>query len=205
MSAPSAFVHRPVVQMCWLVDDVDAAVERWVRTVGAGPWYVGRHFPLENVTYRGGPTTYDHSAALGQFGPLQIELHQKHCSVPSITEELFGPGEYGLHHICWLVEDVDEEIERMQALGCPTVFTTSAGTALYTAWFDARSLFGSLVEVYQANPFVLESKRFIREVSEGWDGSRPSRPFEELMERPLAAASGAGLAQPEWVGSEGQR
>jgi catechol 2,3-dioxygenase-like lactoylglutathione lyase family enzyme len=169
-------------QVCWLVPDLDAAIERWVETTGAGPFYVMRHVELENVTHRGQPSSYDHSAAIGQWGPIQIELQQKHCDTPSITSEMFAPGETGIHHYNWWVADVDAEIQRMEALGFETVFTTGIGTTMYTAWFDARPLFGALIEIYADSPFVREVGRIIQDASTDWDGVDPVRPFAGLVE-----------------------
>ncbi len=176
------FIAYPIVQICWAVEDVDIAVRRWVEIMGAGPFFVMRHIPLVNVTYCGIPGTYDHSAALGQCGNVQIELHQQHCDSPSAAKELFAPGEYGILHMTWCVNDVDLEIQRMKYLGFPMIFTCGSGTDLYTAWFDTRSLFGTYIEVYQDNPFISQSYDAVRKASIGWNGDNALRPMELLSE-----------------------
>lgn len=180
--AAVAITQNPIVQLCFLVDDLDEAIERWVDVIGAGPFFVMRHIPLEHVTYRGEPSTYDHSAALGQWGSMQVELHQQHCETPSAAKELFGPGETGLLQVSWLVDDVDAEIERMEGLGYPTVFTCDAeGGSLQTAWFDTRELLGTYVEVYTKS-FAVPAYAAIARAAEGWDGERPLRPIEEMAQ-----------------------
>jgi hypothetical protein len=176
------FATHQIVQICWAVDDVDTAVDRWVKMMGAGPFFVMRHIPLVNVTYRGIPGTYDHSAALGQWGTVQIELHQQHCDSPSAARDLFAPGKSGILHMTWLVKDVDVEIRRMEELGFQTIFMCGSGTDLYTAWFDTRSVLGTYIEVYQGNPAIRQSYNAIRRASMGWNGENALRPMESLSE-----------------------
>jgi hypothetical protein len=194
--------ENSVRQICFLVDDLDMAMEEWTRIRGAGPFFQMRHVPLGGVTYRGRPSTYDHSAALGQWGVIQIELHQKHCSTPSITEEAFPNGATGVHHMTYGVDDVDAEIARMEALGFPTVFTCSKGTQMYTAWFDTRKLQGCLTEVYRKSPFIEESYRRIRDAARDWSGEYPVRSLATLSSeiiRSIVAPKGENDQMPEWA------
>src|SRR4051794_12443115 len=66
----------PVIQLCWIVDDIPTAVQRWVQAVGAGPFHLAAHIQFDELTYRGGPATLDQSSALGQWGAGQVELLQ---------------------------------------------------------------------------------------------------------------------------------
>jgi hypothetical protein len=45
-------VPGPVVQPCWVVDDIPSAVERWVRSTGAGPFFLAAHIEFAELTYR---------------------------------------------------------------------------------------------------------------------------------------------------------
>jgi catechol 2,3-dioxygenase-like lactoylglutathione lyase family enzyme len=177
-----AISPHPVVQLCFRVHDVDAAVEQWVRTMGAGPFFVMRHIPLQNVTFRGEPITYDHSAGLGQWGEMQVELHHQHCDSPSPGKELFGPSGTGLLQVSWLVDDMDAEVRRMDALGFPVVFTCeNEGGGLPAVWFDTRSLLDTYVEVYEKN--VTEpAYEAIKRASAGWNGERPLRTIDEIAQ-----------------------
>jgi hypothetical protein len=146
-----AISQHPIVQICYLVDDVDSAVHRWVQVMGAGPFFIMRHVPLREVTFRGEPTVYDHSAALGQWGDMQVELHQQHCDHPSPVKEMFAPGETGLLQISWLTDDLPGETQRLEALGFPAIWTCLAEQDLRTIWFDARPLVGTMIEIYKGN------------------------------------------------------
>jgi catechol 2,3-dioxygenase-like lactoylglutathione lyase family enzyme len=182
LGATGAITQYPIVQLCFLVNDLDAAIDDWVRVMGAGPFFVMRHVDLASVTYHGEESTYDHSAALGQWGTMQVELHQQHCDTPSPAKDLFAPGETGLLQVTWLVDDVDAEIARMEDLGFPTVWTCEAeGGVLKTAWFDTRSLLDTYVEVYP-KAFAAPAYAAIARAAEGWDGSRPVREMADVAE-----------------------
>ena len=167
-----AVVQHPIVQICYLVDDIDSAVARWTRVMGAGPFFVMRHVPLREVAFRGEPTQYDHSAALGQWGDMQVELHQQHCDHPSPAKEMFATGETGLLQISWLTDDLAGETERLESLGFPAIWTCLAGEDLRTIWFDARSMLGTMIEIYKGDPAMSEA---FKRASIGWDGSDPLR------------------------------
>ena len=54
---------------------LEATVERLVETLGAGPSFVVRHVPLEQVTSRRQPATLNHDSVFGQCGAMPIELN----------------------------------------------------------------------------------------------------------------------------------
>ena len=66
----------PVVQVCWYVNDIEAAMRRWIEQHGVGPFFVHRHMALEDVIYRGRPTEVDFDLAIAQSGGIQLELIQ---------------------------------------------------------------------------------------------------------------------------------
>jgi hypothetical protein len=47
-----AIAAHPIVQMCWVVDDMESAALRWIETVGAGPFFLVPHIQLDDLTYR---------------------------------------------------------------------------------------------------------------------------------------------------------
>ena len=49
------------------------------ETFGAGPFYwLGRHIDFDEVRFRGGDCTFDHSSAIGQWGEVMVELSELH-------------------------------------------------------------------------------------------------------------------------------
>ena len=79
------FASGHAMQSAWVVDDLDAAVDAWLK-VGIGPFFFVEYAPelFENSTYRGSPSPISMKIALAQAGDMQIELieptgEQKNC------------------------------------------------------------------------------------------------------------------------------
>jgi hypothetical protein len=161
------------------VDDIESAVDRWVRTTGAGPFHLAAHIEFADLTYRGRPATLDQSSALGQWGSVQVELFQQHCDSPSGAAEMAAAGQQGLQHVTWYATDLDAEGERLRGLGFDEVMTASLPVmgGMRIAWYDARPLLGCMVEVYEDSPLMRRLYRRIAEAAADWDGSAPLRPL----------------------------
>jgi hypothetical protein len=174
-----AVAAHPIVQMCWVVDDMEAAALRWLETVGAGPFFLVPHIQLDHLTYRGKPATLDQSSAIGQWGTLQVELFQQHCASPSGAREMYAPGETGLQHLTWFADDLDAETRRLEEMGFDTVMTCRlpAVGGMRLAWFDARKLLGAMVEVYEESELMRGLYRRVAKAAEGWRGENPIRAF----------------------------
>ena len=52
--------------------DVEASAQQWVETMRAGPFFLFRHIQLDELTYRGKPSTLDQSSAVGQWGTIKL-------------------------------------------------------------------------------------------------------------------------------------
>ena len=50
MKGIDAITPHPIVQMCWVVDDMEAAAVQWVKTMGAGPFFLLPHIQLDELT-----------------------------------------------------------------------------------------------------------------------------------------------------------
>jgi hypothetical protein len=177
MQALTAISPHPIVQMCWVVADMEAAAMQWVKTMGAGPFFLLPHIQLDDLTYRGKPAKLDQSSAVGQWGTVQVELFQQHCNNPSGAREMFAPGQTGLQHITWFVDDIDAETRRLNGLGFDTVMTCRlpAVGGLRLAWYDTRKAFGVMVEVYEEGDLMRRFYKRIARAAEGWSGENPVR------------------------------
>ena len=74
----------PVMQLGFVVPDLDRAMEHWTGNVGVGPFYVMSHIKFAEALYRGQPTDADISVAVAQWGEVQVELIQQFNDSPSI-------------------------------------------------------------------------------------------------------------------------
>src|SRR5215831_4825997 len=75
----------PIVQMCWVVDDMDTAALQWVKTVGAGPFFRIPQIQIDELTYRGKAATLDQSSAVCAGAAPEIQRageHRNRCPDP---------------------------------------------------------------------------------------------------------------------------
>ena len=169
-------VLRPFHHLGYVVDDLEAAAERFARDVGAGPFLAIDHVPLTSVTYRGEPGHYDHSTAFGRWGPIIVELSVVHSAdPPGLGTFLAGRGTPHIGHVGWLVDDLEAESARLEAAGLPLVHTGRAGP-VQAHWHDGGDLVGHPIEVLRRCPEILGQYEAIATAARDWDGSRPLRP-----------------------------
>lgn len=164
--------RQSIVQLAYHVGDLDDAISRWHRTLGVGPFLVRRHIALDQVLYRGAPSTLDISAAHAQSGDIQIELIQQHCSSPSAFRDMFADGEEGLHHVALFPEDHQAMVAHYNRLGHATATDLITAEKRGAAYVDTRPMLGHMVEIYRVNDSLLQFYEKIAEASDGWDGDR---------------------------------
>lgn len=139
------FRHH-TIQNAYYVNDLDAAIQRWHKLWGIGPFMVRRHIALPSVTYRGQPSQLDISAAYVQAGPIMVELVTQHDDSPSAFHEMFAPGEEGFHHVAVIPDDYDRVIADYAHAGFPVVTELRTASGRGAAYVDTRAMLGHFVE-----------------------------------------------------------
>lgn len=157
-----------------LVNDLDEAIERWLRSARVGPFYVMRHVQVADFLYRGQPATIDFSTALAQAGPLQIELIQQHSAGPSAYRDTFAPGQEGFHHLCTFVEDFDAEVAHHAAHGSVMAAEGAFGDMRF-GYLDTRTQIGCMTEIIEDRASIRALFKLVADAAEGWDGRDPVR------------------------------
>lgn len=176
MSAdPLAPMLGPPVQIAYAVADATSAAARWSRDFGAGPFFVRPHIELVDVVVRGRPGTFDHTSAYGQWGSIMVELVQDHGDGPSPVRELFGPGEFGLHHLAFVVEDLDTALQRLLAAGHQVVMSARTLGGVEFCFVDTVAEYGHLIELYRPSARLSSFYSMVAAASAGWDGTDPVR------------------------------
>lgn len=168
--------QRRIMQICWVVDDIDAAMANWAEVMGIGPFILFRDLHLDNIRYRGEPTSTRFSVAIAQAGGVQVELAQQHCDNPSAYRDLVAKGQNGLHHIAIYVGDYDAALSHFTLQGFIPAVDGMFGDMRF-AYIDTSARLGCMVEIIEAHP--AQDAIFARaaEAAEGWDGvTDPVRP-----------------------------
>lgn len=170
-----------IVQNSWIVRDVDAAATRWNEVFGVGPFYIFRDFQADSLLYRGKPGELLFNVAIAQAGDIQIELIAQTSSAPSAYRDLVPEGQEGFHHIGIFAEDYDKELAEYDSQGFARANEGRVGDMRY-AYIDTSPTLGFMVELLEENAAMRDLFSKVRAASKGWNGDRPLRPVEELME-----------------------
>lgn len=172
---------RTLFQSAFVVDDIDAAIAKWVDELGVGPFFVADYEGvLTEVKYRGQPSELSMKVALAQAGPVQIELIQPTSSAPCAYRDGVPAGSgSAFHHMCAWTHDIEADTRYFEDRGYPCANIGYAGSAWF-AYYDTRPLMGCMIEVVEKKPGVVELFGKIAQAAEGWDGSKPVRSMADL-------------------------
>lgn len=158
----------PIDQIGYLVDNLDESIARWLDHLGVGPWTVFRDVSLEG-RYRGQPGTVTMDVALAYQGNIQIELIKATNDTPSPYRDGAGAPILGIHHIAWVVDDLDVAVARATTNGLKVSFEAE-NIATRVAYLEADDEPGILYEFIEGAG--------MREMIDGgiaatrdWDGS----------------------------------
>jgi len=167
--------NRDYMQLCWVVPDLEAAIANWVHSTGAGPFFVFEDVHFDDGRYRGAPADVaPHRAAIGQQGPMQIELIQPLGDHVGIWRDVVPTGGFGLHHTGLYCGDYDVERAAYVAAGHEVVFEGLMMGAR-TCYIDTLATLGFMTELITANPVAEMVFGQFRAAAEGWDGRDPIR------------------------------
>jgi len=170
-----ALRNRDYMQLCWVVTDLEAAMDHWIKTAGAGPFFVFDTVSFTDSNYRGQPMDIQPmKASMGQFGDTQIELVQPTGDDPGIWSDLFPFGKGGFHHTGLYCTDYEEQRDAYVAAGCEVAFEGLMMGAK-TCYIDTSPQLGFMTELVTANPIAEQVFGTIRSASENWDGTDPIR------------------------------
>jgi len=114
----SFVAHGPIIQVAWVVEDIDAAESLWGSAFGIAKWtrIPDVHFGPDTCTYRGEPADFVAHVSMAYSGDLQLELIQPVSGV-SIYTEFLAEGGGGLHHVCFEIDDMDASLAEAQDAG----------------------------------------------------------------------------------------
>ena len=169
------FKLGPPVQIAYAVNDTHQAADQWAKDFGAGPFFIAEHIPVTNVIHRGNPGVFDHTSAYGQWGNIMVELVQDHGEGPSAIRDLYAPGETGLHHVAYFVDDLDTATTELAELGFPLAMSAEARGTTRFHFIDAVSQMGHFLELYEPSSALQSFYQKVRDASMDWDGSDPIR------------------------------
>ena len=87
----------------YVVDDIEATVNRLVDQLGAGPFFLIENVPLENVLSRGEPAEFVHNSAFGSCDGSAIELIEVVSLAPERVERGFSGARPRIQHVGYIL------------------------------------------------------------------------------------------------------
>jgi len=166
-----------VVQMAYVVPDMEAAIDWWVRDCRVGPWFLLESFTGPDHRYRGEPATADIRLAMSFAGHMNIELIQPKDAKPSVYKDVIDRRGYGFHHVGIGVADVDTERVAYEARGYVTAFEAPVPSGGSVYYMEGREADAGLIELIPATAGMDDMFTRFWNASLGWDGRDPIRPF----------------------------
>lgn len=165
----------PIDQIGFVVADLDRSLSSRMRALGLGPWTVFRGVTLDG-RFRGEPTHVAIDVALAYQGDVQIELIQPVGDAPSPYRDGSGAPRCGMHHVAWVVDDLDAAVTAATARGMVPVFEAS-NPSTRVAYLEAAGEAGVLYEFIEGAGMREMIAAGIA-AARDWDGSDPVTTIE---------------------------
>lgn len=138
----------PIRQNGYVVRDVEAAMDHWMRWHGVGPWFLIERVELDWFRHRTLDSAPDLSIALANSGDLQIELIQQRNDAPSLYREFLDAGHEGLQHVAYWTTGYQTLYDELCASGYRLGHEGQiGGPDGRFAYFDSDAHPGTVVEI----------------------------------------------------------
>lgn len=140
---------KRVDQICLVVKDLQKTIEHYWKSLGIGPWkiFLFEEPLLREMAIKGEPAKYRMQIAICQMENIYIEIIQPLDGDTIYKEFLEQKGE-GLHHLGFIVQNLDEEMKRFETKGFRTVQTGRFQEGGF-AYLDTQEKFGTIFELIE--------------------------------------------------------
>lgn len=177
MTIAEPFPNKNFMQMCWVVPDLNSAIDGWARSTGVGPFFWFDGVDCVDGRYRGRPAEFPNvAAAIAYAGDIQIELVTQDNDDPGVFRDLFGSGQSGLHHMALVCKDYESERDAYVRAGAELAFEGKIGNSR-TCWVDTSASLGFMVELLEPSATRDAGFAAMRAAAESWDGINPITTF----------------------------
>jgi methylmalonyl-CoA/ethylmalonyl-CoA epimerase len=158
-------VHGNLQRLIQVVPSLDAAMQAWARTLGAGPFFSFPRVALKDHQHRGAPCTPALSIAAGFAGDVLIELVELHDDTASGWRDA-GPG---VLVPALVVDDLDATLTAEAEAGCACVARGTYPFGSRFAFVDARASTGGLLQLVEKHFVLAQLTAAMRAAASGWD------------------------------------
>ena len=166
-----------IIQMAYIVDDIQKAMWSWSTDLRVGPWFLLDHFLGVDPQYRGAPSHADVAIAMGFAGHMQIELIQPNDDNASVYRETRDQRGWGFHHFGVASFHFEADIARYEAKGYELAFRAGVPTGGSVGYLDTHGDLPGMLEMIEVGPLLETMFTRFYQASVGWDGADPVREF----------------------------
>ena len=179
-----------LIQIGYVVQDIEAAMQHWVEVLQVGPWFYIERLDVPDFQYMGRPSPVELSLALANSGAMQIELIQQRNDAPSLYEEFVyeQPQMYGgAQHLGYGTYDWFHTIGAILGEGYACAQQGTGGSRGRFAYFRTDGFQrapgyaatggypGTIIEVMDLSKGRAELFAGIAAAARAWDGRDPIR------------------------------
>jgi len=169
-------IFGAVRQNGYVVRDIRAAMDHWIKVMGVGPWFFIEDVKTDYFRHRGAASDVTMSIALANSGDLQIELIQQTNEAPSMYKEFLDAGHEGLQHMSYWTRDYQGLYDRALGLGYSVGHEGQIGGELGRfAYFDTQAHAGTVVEISDISGNKGRFFEHIKRAAADWDGAEAIR------------------------------
>jgi len=161
-----------IMQIAYVVEDLDQALNHWLQKTNTGPFFVLKNLEILNPEYRRKSTDLDLTIALGYSGSLCVELIKQNNAVPSVYNE---PPMAGFHHWGVMTEGFDRDLAMHEQNGNELLFSGAVAVGGRFAYVDTRPQLGGMIELIELTPLVAELFENLESAARVWNGDYPIR------------------------------
>jgi len=169
--------HGGIIQMAYIVKDIQAAMRHWIDDLRVGPWFLLDSFTGIDPVYRGTASKADTTIAMAYAGHMLIELIQPKDDHPSVYREVMDRRGPGFHHFGVASTDIAGDVARLSAQGYQEAFRAGVPTGGVVVYMDGGPDQDGMIEFIEANDGMERAFTAFHTASIGWDGSDPIRSF----------------------------
>lgn len=163
-------------QLGIVVRDIETTMNYWTGTMGIGPFFYIEDVPVIEFNYKGNPSPVKCKAGLCYSGPMQIELIEPVGNAPSVYKDFLDAGKEGLHHLGYLSENYDADMQKALNAGLQVeqsgVVFNEHGRFTY---FASTGHDGTVMELISMSDTLREMFQMVKAAAESWDGTDPIR------------------------------
>jgi catechol 2,3-dioxygenase-like lactoylglutathione lyase family enzyme len=110
--------YRKVIQLAFVVRDLDRAIELYSEKYGIGPWKISEisSKTVDDLYKHDNKTDFAYRVAMCDIGDLEWELVEP-LDDRSIYSDFLKENGPGLHHVAFGVDDYDEAVDQLKGKG----------------------------------------------------------------------------------------